>query len=349
MNQMGKKKRRRRLLVLMVLAIIVIWVGGCATGQSFGLSTWIPMSQKQPIDSTGSIGDDSIDIAGNSSAQPLPPDITDDVEPVTTPGDMLDSIEHTDLTVSPSHKPGGESVPTGDPTIRPTPTPAQEQDMETDEDTDSDSAGAIGKGPDKDTPGTPGKVKRKLVALTFDDGPDSRYTTEILDILKDKGVKATFFVVGIQVEKFPDIMKRIVEEGHAVGNHSYGHKDLSKLNRSQINTQVQAADRVIEDAIGYVPEMFRAPYGAVSPTLKKLLKEQERELVGWTVDTRDWAGTPIDEMREIIRNETKANGIILLHSFGSKHIANTVEMLPDVIDDLEKLGFTFVTADQLPQ
>ncbi|OBR65765.1 hypothetical protein A7K91_14055 [Paenibacillus oryzae] len=185
------------------------------------------------------------------------------------------------------------------------------------------------------------------MALTFDDGPDTRYTTAILDILKEKNVKATFFVVGTQVKKYPDVLKRIVEEGHAIGNHSQNHKDLSKLTKEQIAKEIDQADAAIEDVLGYKPELFRAPYGALSQTLKKTLKEKDRKLVGWTVDTRDWAGTSIKDMREVISNNSKPNGIILMHSFGGKHIANTVKMLPDVIDDLTKQGYTFVTADEL--
>lgn len=204
------------------------------------------------------------------------------------------------------------------------------------------TAGKPSAGQDDKSHQTGGKI-----ALTFDDGPDIRYTTAILDILKEKDVKATFFVVGTQVKKYPDVLKRIVEEGHAIGNHTQSHKDLSKLTKDQIVKEIDEADAAIEDVLGYKPDLFRAPYGALSETLKKTLKDKDRKLVGWTVDTRDWAGTSIKDMREVISKGSKPNGIILMHSFGGKHIANTVEMLPDVIDDLRKLGYTFVTADEL--
>ncbi|WP_169089717.1 polysaccharide deacetylase family protein [Paenibacillus sp. PL91] len=187
----------------------------------------------------------------------------------------------------------------------------------------------------------------KLIALTFDDGPDQRYTTDILDILKEKGVKATFFVVGQQVSKNPEVLQRIVDEGHAVGNHTYNHKDLSKLNKQQIIEEVKTGDAAIKKAIGYTPAMVRAPYGAVSDTLKGVLKSNNRELVGWNIDTRDWAGTSAANIRKMIKNEAKPGGIILMHSFGGKHIKNTVQALPDVIDDLVKKGYTLVTADQI--
>lgn len=194
----------------------------------------------------------------------------------------------------------------------------------------------------------PVQQELKYAALTFDDGPDLKYTTAILDILKDKNVKATFFVVGLQVGKYPEILQRIVDEGHAVGNHSQNHADLSKRSKAQILKEIEKADQLIEDAVGFTPELFRAPYGAVSKTLHDVMKEKERQLIGWTVDTRDWAGTSPDDMREMIKSETKPGGIILMHSFGGKHIANTVEALPFIIDDLKELGYTLVTVNELP-
>ncbi len=218
-----------------------------------------------------------------------------------------------------------------------------------------DEAGAgTGEKPDDQQSGSTGKGNvgnggdQKVVALTFDDGPDAKYTPAILDTLKEKGVKATFFVVGTQVKKYPDMMKRIVDEGHALGNHSYDHKQLTKLNKTQILKQFEDTDQLIKDAVGFYPKAIRAPYGALNDTVRKVMKENDRYHVGWTVDTRDWAGTSVSDMRKLIKEETKNNGIILMHSFGGKHIQNTVDMIGDVIEDLKALGFTFVTTDELP-
>lgn len=187
----------------------------------------------------------------------------------------------------------------------------------------------------------------KLVALTFDDGPDKKYTLEVLDILQKNGVKATFFTVGIQVKKYPEVMKRIAQEGHAIGNHSTHHPDLSKLDSKAIKEEIKETDTLIEQAAGYVPRLVRAPYGALSPLVKNIVKANNRELVGWTVDTRDWAGESVADMRENVNKNTKPGGIILMHSFGSKHVKNTVELLPLIIEDLSKQGYTFVTVDEL--
>ncbi len=188
----------------------------------------------------------------------------------------------------------------------------------------------------------------KYVALTFDDGPDANYTAAILDILKEKGVKATFFVVGQQVSKYPEVLRRIADEGHAIGNHTENHKDLKKLGKAGILEQIGKTDKAIKEVLGEAPSLFRAPYGSLSDTLKQVLKDEGRHHTGWTVDTEDWAGTSVADMRAMIVHDTKPNGIILMHSFGGKHIKNTVAMLPDVIDDLRELGFTLVTVDELP-
>ena len=194
-----------------------------------------------------------------------------------------------------------------------------------------------------------GGDQRKLVALTFDDGPDATYTPEVLDILKARGVKATFFLVGPQVNKYPDTAKRILDEGHGIGNHTWSHKDLSKLSSKQIAEQVDKAQEAIAKATGFTPTLMRAPYGATSGKLLDVLHERDMLHVFWTVDTRDWAGTSVADMRKNVLAHTKPGGIILMHSFGGRKNAleNTVKLLPLIIDDLSKKGFEFVTVDEM--
>ncbi|BBH22637.1 hypothetical protein Back11_39820 [Paenibacillus baekrokdamisoli] len=187
----------------------------------------------------------------------------------------------------------------------------------------------------------------KLVALTFDDGPDHRYTPAILDILKTYKVKATFFTVGSQVKKYPDIMKRIVKDGHALGNHSYNHPDLSKMDSNSIKNQIKWTDILFQRTVGFVPCLVRAPYGAVSPLVKDIMSQNNRELIGWTVDTKDWAGDSVAKMRANVNKNTHPGGIILMHSFGGKSIHHTVQLVPLIIQDLKKKGYTFVTVEEL--
>ncbi|WP_164545479.1 polysaccharide deacetylase family protein [Paenibacillus albus] len=190
------------------------------------------------------------------------------------------------------------------------------------------------------------KQGEKLVALTFDDGPDSHFTPAILSILKASKIHGTFFTVGTQVNRYGTMMKRIKADGNEIGNHSYSHKDLSKLDRNQILSQIKQADVLINKQAGFVPRIVRAPYGAVSPLLRTIMKENHRDLIGWSVDTRDWAGSSVATMRANVNKNTHPGGIILMHSFGSK-LDNTVQLLPLIIKDLKNKGYTFVTVSEL--
>jgi peptidoglycan/xylan/chitin deacetylase (PgdA/CDA1 family) len=189
----------------------------------------------------------------------------------------------------------------------------------------------------------------KRVALTFDDGPDKKYTPLILDVLKKREVKATFFVVGIQVAKYGDVLKRITAEGHAIGNHSWDHADLTKRTAEQVAEQISKTDIAIHKALGTGTDLFRPPYGATDDKVKQSAAAAHQHLVQWTVDTRDWAGTTPEEMLEKVKKQTKPDGIILMHCFGGKNgkLDNTVEALPKMIDYLKEEGYTFVTVPEL--
>ncbi|MGG1555155.1 polysaccharide deacetylase family protein [Paenibacillus ferrarius] len=200
------------------------------------------------------------------------------------------------------------------------------------------------------SPTPPSKVAgSKKIALTFDDGPDHKYTPQVLDILKHSGVKATFFVVGDQVKKYPDVLRRIYAEGHAIGNHSWDHADLSKLTPTRIAQEIKQTDDSVKGLIGAVPSMVRAPYGAVSSAVKKEVELTGRPLVGWNVDPRDWAGTSVTDIVYNVQTHAKAGSIVLLHSFGGKDgkLDNTVEALPQIIALLQQNGFELVTVPEL--
>jgi peptidoglycan/xylan/chitin deacetylase (PgdA/CDA1 family) len=160
-------------------------------------------------------------------------------------------------------------------------------------------------------------------------------------------VKATFFTVGTQIKKYPKMMQRIVKEGHEIGNHTYHHADLTKLGNAKIADEIMWTDTLIQRYVGFVPRLVRAPYGALSPAVKEIIKDNERKLVNWTVDTRDWAGESVAEMRQNVDEHIHPGGIILMHSFGSSNIQNTVDALPLIIEDLHKKGYTLVTVDEL--
>lgn len=185
------------------------------------------------------------------------------------------------------------------------------------------------------------------IAITFDDGPDLKFTPQILDILQEKKVVATFFVVGIQVKKYPEVLQRIEAEGHLIGNHSYNHPNFTKLTREELADEITRTDELIFGAVGHVPTIVRPPYGAINDASYAQIEEMDKSVMLWNIDPRDWDGSSVEDMLENILANAKDGGNILLHSFGSKHVENTVTLLPLVIDELRELGYEFVTADEL--
>lgn len=201
--------------------------------------------------------------------------------------------------------------------------------------------------PDKVKPEA--STKKNLISLTFDDGPDRKYTPQVLDILKKYGIKATFFLVGTQVEKYPEIAQRIVDEGHTIANHSWDHKNLTKLPPKALSVEIDKTQKAIYEATGITPTLLRAPTGAISKSVLDALHEREMLHVYWTVDTRDWAGTSVKDMYKNVMKNTHPGGIILLHSFGGRKNAldNTIDLLPKIIEDLTAKDYSFVTVEEL--
>lgn len=193
----------------------------------------------------------------------------------------------------------------------------------------------------------PGNAKQ--AALTFDDGPDVYFTSQILDILKRNNVKATFFIVGKRAEANPEMVKRIAAEGHAIGNHTWDHPDLVKLTPDQIRSELSSTDQLLSQLVGYHPALFRPPYGATNPSDVQLISSLGYKIIDWSVDTRDWAGTPPAQIMDYVHKEFRPGGIILEHCAGGKgeNLSNTVTALPEIISTLEAQGYSFVTVPYL--
>src|SRR5438477_3479402 len=204
-------------------------------------------------------------------------------------------------------------------------------------------------------------VSPKLVALTFDDGHYGKATSQILDILKKERVQATFFLLGMNVEKYPAIAKRIVNEGHVIGNHSYSHSEfLSKMPAVDFEADVRHAENLIVDATGLHPRYFRPPFGMHTPSMDQQLKDMGYFVVLWNVGTGTTAGD-YDQgtsseaiVEQIIRNTLKGKKrqqIILLHDGRDVQIGysrqNVIQALPRVIDKLKERGYRFVTVEQI--
>jgi len=198
-----------------------------------------------------------------------------------------------------------------------------------------------------------------VVALTFDDGPNEPYTSQILDILASHNIKATFFVIGKNVELYPETAKRIVAEGHVVGNHSYSHNANHALTEYG-SKDLQLAQEVIFNVTSVKPHLYRPPHGKKSPWELQAIKKDGLIEVTWSVSANDqhvlafW-GKPSPETfaREIV-SETNPGEIILLHDgYGTSHgtaesdKSLTVEALPLIIEQLQAKGYRFVTVPEL--
>ena len=194
-----------------------------------------------------------------------------------------------------------------------------------------------------------GSGDKREVALTFDDAPDDVFTPRVLDVLKREGVKATFFCVGNRIEAHPDVMRRIVAEGHVVGNHSYSHANLPKLSDERFREEIRKTDRLIRQYTGYTPSFVRPPYGNITAEQIKWLASQKRKIVGWNVDSLDWKSLSREEVATNILAHVKPGSIILQHSAGGtgEDLTGTVEALPEVIAKLRKDGVRFVTIDRM--
>lgn len=193
-----------------------------------------------------------------------------------------------------------------------------------------------------------GSKNKKQIALTFDDGPDAHFTLEILDILKENDVSATFFVLGCNAEKYPKVLKRIKDEEHDIGNHSWSHKSFKKLSEEQIKNEIKETEKIIESVNeSYLP-LFRLPYGASNEKVGKMIHSLGYYDVRWSVDTEDWSGITPSEIMKRVEKQLYPGGIILMHCSGRRQsIENSVKTLPEIIKYVKGKGYEFVTISQL--
>jgi peptidoglycan/xylan/chitin deacetylase (PgdA/CDA1 family) len=188
----------------------------------------------------------------------------------------------------------------------------------------------------------------KIVALTFDDGPDKLYTPGVLDILKAKGVRATFFLIGSRVEEDPDVAKRIVDEGHSIGNHTYSHPKLTAAS-PDLPEELQKA-RGAMARLGISDNgFFRPPYGAAEPSLVEQAKELGYRVAMWSVDSLDWRGLSRAEVLRNVQGYVMPGSVILQHSAGGpgEDLSGSVSAVGEIIDSLTAEGYRFVTLPEM--
>ncbi|SFL67250.1 polysaccharide deacetylase family sporulation protein PdaB/delta-lactam-biosynthetic de-N-acetylase,TIGR02884 [Gracilibacillus orientalis] len=192
-----------------------------------------------------------------------------------------------------------------------------------------------------------GDSSKKRMALTFDDGPEDTYTPEILEILKKKNVKATFFVLGERAKEYPEIVEQIHEEGHVIGNHTWDHPHLPELEEEQFIDNIQSASEEIEEIIGIKPNLFRPPFGEIEDHQLELLHNRGYKAVMWSADTKDWSGISAEEIVSTVMKEANPGVIVLQHNYHASGPFETVEALPQMIDELRAEGYEFVTVPEI--
>lgn len=181
---------------------------------------------------------------------------------------------------------------------------------------------------------------KKKVALTFDDGPSPIWTEPLLDGLKERGIKASFFVTGENVEAYPGIVKRMKEEGHLIGNHTFSHIQLSSVNRTAALEEIKKTNEAIYNCTGAYPEFIRPPFGAMEKGMEKQL---DMMMVLWDVDPLDWCqSSAVCITKSVIKN-VKDHSIILLHD----QYESSVKAALQIVDTLQKEGYEFVTVDEI--
>ncbi|WP_250038284.1 polysaccharide deacetylase family protein [Paractinoplanes maris] len=187
----------------------------------------------------------------------------------------------------------------------------------------------------------PAQGGTKVVALTFDDGPHPAYTPQVLKILRKHHVKATFFVIGQSAAAHPDLVRAIVDDGHAVGTHTWSHANLRHLPAGRVRTEVGRAVDTVAATTGRIPGLFRAPYGNWSPTVFQVCAALGQTSIAWDVDPRDWENPGASRIRSKVLDQVGNRSIVLAHDGGGDR-SQTVSALRGFLPILIDSGYRFV-------
>lgn len=196
-------------------------------------------------------------------------------------------------------------------------------------------------------------VPQKVVALTFDDGPSLEWTPLILDQLKKLNIKATFFMIGEHVAKYPDIARRLVEEGHDIGNHTYTHHGLINYKMEQLVQQIQDTEKIIKQATGKTTQYFRPPKAWLTNAEKAAIKSMGYKIVLWTLNSKDWVNFHDKYTTKYLLHHIKPGDIILFHDGGGAFKteggdrSETLKTIALLARKLSERGYRFVTITEL--
>lgn len=193
-----------------------------------------------------------------------------------------------------------------------------------------------------------GNVQLPEIALTFDDGPNPPYTSQILSILHQYGVKASFFCVGRQAAAYPNLVAQEQAAGHVIGNHSWAHPDLTRLSPTSITWQLSTTGDTLQRITGQRPLYFRPPYGAFNSNVLKYANENGLTTFIWNIDPRDWSLPGTNAIIARVLGAARNGAIVLMHDGGGDR-SQTIAALPTIIKTLQQRGYRFVTLQQLTQ
>lgn len=181
----------------------------------------------------------------------------------------------------------------------------------------------------------------KYVALTFDDGPSGRFTRTLLKGLRDRDVRATFFLCGYRIEEYPELADRIFQEGHEIGCHGYSHKEMASMSRREIAEEIGKMRALLPESCRLT--FLRPPGGLSSDAVDQVAGAQGLSILSWSVDPRDWATRDAHAVEQAVLRKVQDGDIILLHDMSD----SSVRAALDIVDALQSRGFTFVTASRL--
>ena len=188
------------------------------------------------------------------------------------------------------------------------------------------------------------RVDQPYIAMTFDDGPSSETTPRLLEILKQRNIKVTFFLIGENVASNPDIVRRILADGHEIGNHSWTHPQLSRLSDDRVTAEINKTQDAIKDASGFTPTLLRPPYGAITTRQREWIESQfGLNIILWSVDPFDWKRPGASVITQRILSQVRPGAIVLSHDIHKQ----TVDAMPATLDALIAKGYKFVTVTQL--
>ena len=184
------------------------------------------------------------------------------------------------------------------------------------------------------------------IAITFDDGPHPTLTPQILEILKKYEIQATFFMVGVNVTNYPETAKAVISEGHEVGNHTYSHRAMGKMDPVSIARELEDCEDALEELCEYRPHLFRPPQGAVNTYVEHCAAAEDYTLILWSLDTRDWECKSTEQIVDEVLSKVQPGDIILMHDYIGTH-SKTPEALEILLPKLLERGFEPTTVSRL--